>query len=585
MAETILTPGKDNSSTEQAPAIDPGYLIKDNLLSEFKTESEKSVARYNLGVPAAENVYTKEEIEPVIVERISKKIAEHLDSSNHITQEEVLELLLDLVRNDGSTPFTAPQAGVDPVSNHDLTTKIYVDRLVQNCLKTADKTKILEQVANTLRDYVKQEDVYTKDEVYTKDQINNQGTKYVKTDGTTPFERPQSGRTPQIGSHLTTKGYVDSLLQSHKQDIDPHGFTEKLNNKLKKYILKESVYDKTQTYSRGQIDSIIDKLVSTAVEEALRSHADLDDPHNILEKVKQLGYILKDGSIAFTAPQKGVDAVNPQDLVTLRQVNKKFLSLEEELSKLEWITSGPTEVTVGNVEINTDLPSTMTVQEIFDAIFYGKGVSISVPEYVNVGDEIPITLCIHGSLALLDFAELYRDGIVIATFNKEDFENGCYTTLLDEIQEDVELTFKAYYTNGAEHEETKLVKMSLPVFIGILPKWKFANTVTYDYLVELSKEDVVNNKFYSEGDNIQKIAHNYLFKDMGLQHPFVVIPVAYPNLIQMSTMSQQFSTEAFDVIDMIPLQVPGTAKDIIYKIYVYRQALSNLDQEVKFKFK
>ena len=89
MAETILTLGKDNSSNiEQTPTVDPGYLVKDKLLSEFKTEAEKSAARQNLGVLPAENVYTKEEIEPVIVEKISRKLAEHLDSSEHITEEE-----------------------------------------------------------------------------------------------------------------------------------------------------------------------------------------------------------------------------------------------------------------------------------------------------------------------------------------------------------------------------------------------------------------------------------------------------------------------------------------------------------------
>lgn len=88
MAETILTPGKDNgSSVEQTPIVDPGYLVKDNLLSEFKTESEKSVARFNLGVLAAEDVYTKEEVEPIIAQRISKKINEHLSTSDHITED------------------------------------------------------------------------------------------------------------------------------------------------------------------------------------------------------------------------------------------------------------------------------------------------------------------------------------------------------------------------------------------------------------------------------------------------------------------------------------------------------------------
>ena len=124
MAETILTPGKDNSSSaEQTPTIDPGYLIKDNLLSEFNTEAEKSKVRENLGVLPAENVYTKEEVEPLIAQRISKKLAEHLDSSDHITEEEILDMLVDQIRNDGTTPFIAPQSGKTPTSDSHLTTK------------------------------------------------------------------------------------------------------------------------------------------------------------------------------------------------------------------------------------------------------------------------------------------------------------------------------------------------------------------------------------------------------------------------------------------------------------------------------
>nr|DAM35532.1 MAG TPA: hypothetical protein [Bacteriophage sp.] len=39
------------------------------------------------------------------------------------------------------------------------------------------------------------------------------------------------------------------------------------------------------------------------------------------------------------------------------------------------------------------------------------------------------------------------------------------------------------------HEETKTVKCSLPVFVGLLPKWKFGSVVTMEYLKELEKED------------------------------------------------------------------------------------------------
>ena len=589
MAETILTPGKDNSSNiEQTPAISPEYLVKNNYLSEFKTESEKTAARDNLGVLAAESVYTKEEIEPVIVQRISKKLAEHLDSSDHLTLQDILGLLSDLIKNDGTTPFTKPQVGVDPVSNHDLATKIYVDRLIQNCLKASDKTRILDQVAESLIEYVKQESVYTKDEVYTKNQIDNQNAKYIKADGTTPFDRPQSGRTPQLSSHLTTKGYVDNLLQSHKTDIDPHGYTEKLNNKLKKYALKDSVYDRTQTYSRAQIDSVIEKLVSHASEEQFRNHLDLDDPHNILSKVKQLGYVSRDGSTPFKSPQKGVDAISPQDLVTLAQLNKLEENLQANIDKkeCEWITSGPSEVTVGNVSANQEFPSTMTLQEVLDAIFYGKGISLLVPEYTNIANTCKVTVSIHGSTGMIEYAELLQDGQIIANFTKEDFDNNkSITVTSNPIYNDSEFTFRVTYINGAIHEETKITKCSIPIFIGTLPKWKFANTVTYSYLQGLCDEDEINNKFYSEGDDISEILHKYDFTGKELKHLFVVVPTKYPDLYQMRIPSQQFDMEAFDIIDMIPLQIPGVPKDIIYKMYVYRQAISSANQETTFKFK
>lgn len=590
MAETILTPGKDNNSNDESiPVTNPNYLIKDNLLSEFKTESEKSIVRNNLGVLPAENVYTKEEIELIIIQKISKKLIEHLDSSEHLTEEDILNMLINLVKIDGSIPFIAPQAGVDPQSSHDLTTKNYVDKLIQNCLKLSDKSKILDQVKLILTDYVKQDDVYTKNDIYTKNQIDNQNTKYVKLDGTTPFEKPQSGRTPQINSHLTTKGYVDSLLKSHEQDIDPHGFTEKLNKKLRKYALRDNVYDKTQTYSRGQLDSIIDKLVTESVEEILKSHIELDDPHNILNKVKELGYVINDGSIAFTSPQKGVDGVNLSDFVTLRQLNKLESSINDSITNIPdpiWKTSGPVDTTVGFIEDNTPVPNTMTLQEICDAIFYGKTISLDVPDFVTINNTCPIQMCIHGSTGLIDHAELLQNNKVIATFIGEDFIDGCITIDSETIQSDTEFIFKVYYTNDSIHQETKTVHCQLPVFIGLLPKWEFGNVLTMERLIELNNEDIegTQNRFLNYDKNLRKIIFKYKFQDIQLRHPFVVIPESYPNLDTMTTSSQNFSIDAFDIIDMIPMKIEGITNDIIYKIYIYKQALSNLNQEVTFNF-
>ena len=50
------------------------------------------------------------------------------------------------------------------------------------------------------------------------------------------------------------------------------------------------------------------------------------------------------------------------------------------------------------------------------------------------------------------------------------------------------------------------------------------------------------------------------------------------------TSSQKFGIDAFDVIDKIPLKVTGVKEDIIFKIYIYRQALSSLNQDITFNF-
>lgn len=52
----------------------------------------------------------------------------------------------------------------------------------------------------------------------------------------------------------------------------------------------------------------------------------------------------------------------------------------------------------------------------------------------------------------------------------------------------------------------------------------------------------------------------------------------------MTTASQKFNVEAFDVIDMIPMRIPGMNTDTVYKMYIYKQALSSLNQDVTFNF-
>ncbi len=586
MANTILTPGEENINPSPIEQTTP-YLEKDNYLSEYQTEGEKAVVRENLDVYSKDSVYNKTESDTLLDKTIKEAFDKYLNMDDpHGILPTVEEMIEGVVRNDGSTPFLAPQKGVDPVQDYHLATKRFVTKLLKDHIGSEDPHKILPEVEDMLEQYVKQSQVYFKNQLYTKNEIDQQSGKYIQKDGSTPFTKAQIGADPQIDSHLATKRYVDAIMYKHLVDVDPHGFISILNKRLASYAKTSNVYDKTQTYSRVQIDSIVRSLVHDAAKEVLIEHLNEFDPHNILAEVRKLKYVKQDGSIPFKAPQKGIDAIDPQDLITLHQVEEKVKNLQEQITNTEpiWRTSGPVESTVGHIDDNTPVPATMSLQEVLDAIFYGKGISISAPDYVTINNKVPVTLCVHGSTGLIDIAELYQDGELIISFVKEDFENGCVTVDSLPIIEDTEFTFKVTYTNGAVHEESITVKVALPIFVGLLPKWKFGNVITWNYLEELASEEPNNNQFISSSNNLNQLSINYSFQDAKLRHPFVVVPVSYPDLDNMSTTPQKFGIDAFDVIDMIPLKVPGVEKDIIFKIYIYRQALSSLNQEVTFNF-
>ena len=587
---SILTPGyQDPIETPVTSPPQEDCLIKDNFLSEYETEEEKSVVRENLNVPSKDSVYSRQDVDTQVSEKIRATIQEYLNMEDpHGILPTVAEMIADTVKSDGSTPFTAPQTGVDPRTAQHLTTKNYVDRLVREHVNADDPHNILPEVAILLEKYVRITDVYVKSQLYTKQDIDNQAKDYIRKDGSTPFTKAQIGADPQIDSHLATKRYVDKSLYNHQVDVDPHGFLTILNQRLASYAKKKDVYDKTQTYSRTQIDSIIHNLVNETVDASLQSY--MDTVNDKFEYIRLQKYVKQDGSVPFRGPQAGVDAVEEEHLTTLRQLNQAVEDLEQNLTEqiqakeCLWKTSGPVESTVGHIDDNTPVPATMSLQEVLDAIFYGKGISISAPDYVTINNKVPITLCVHGSTGLIDVAELYQDGKLTISFVKEDFENGCVTVDSLPIIEDTEFTFKVTYTNEAVHEESITVKAALPIFVGLLPKWKFGNMITWNYLEELASEEPNNNQFINSSNNLNQISINYSFQDAKLRHPFIVVPVSYPDLDNMSTTPQRFGIDAFDVIDMIPLQVPGIEKDIIFKIYIYRQALSSLNQEVTFNF-
>ena len=168
---SILTPGyQDQIQTPSTPSPQEQYLVRDNFLSEYETEEEKSVIRENLDIPSKNDVISKQEINTQIYEQITKAIQEHVNIEDpHGILPIVTELILNMVKTDGSTPFTSPQTGVDPQAPQHLTTKKFVYQLIKQHIDTEDPHNILNQVQNYLQEYVKSSDVYTKDKLYTID--------------------------------------------------------------------------------------------------------------------------------------------------------------------------------------------------------------------------------------------------------------------------------------------------------------------------------------------------------------------------------------------------------------------------------
>lgn len=555
-------------------------LTVEECLGEFN-DGQKALARQNLDVYDRNTVYTKQDSDKKLNETIKKAFEKYLNEEDpHGILPEVRQMIEGFVRADGSTPFTAPQQGVDPVQDFHLATKRFVTKILKDHINDDDPHRIIPQVEDMLEQYVKQADVYFKSQLYTKNEIDQQSGKYIKKDGSTPFTKAQIGADPQIDSHLTTKRYVDQVIYNHLVDVDPHGFIAILNNRLAAYAKTSNVYDKSQTYSRVQTDSIIRSLVHDAAKEALNDHLNEFDPHNILAEVRREKYIKQDGTIPFRAPQKGVDAVDPQDLVTLHQVEEKF----DDAKQPVWITSGPVETTVGFVEDGTTLlPERLTLQETLDAIFYGKRIKITVPDTVQIGTIAPITVCIQGTLETIQHIEIYQGEQYLDTVTREQLlESGCVTIDSLPIDSDTTINVKVFYTNGTSTEVSKLITVSLPIFVGINPRWKQGYVLTYETLQEFATEDPDNNKFYYEGKDVSLIEHSFDFDKNKEQKIIVALPANYSDLVEMSNSAQVVTQSAFEVIDMIPFQVAG--KDEVYKIYTYKQDLYSLNTTMKFKF-
>jgi hypothetical protein len=580
---SILTPGGSgneciNPVNEQ---IDTSQFLKvDYRLGEFESESDKQIARINLGAAGINDVYDKTSADLKTLEAVKTSMDTHLATEDPHNIIPTIESKLEgFVKEDGTTPFLAPQTGVDPLTDFHLTTKRFVTALMDSHLAKTDPHNIIPLVEEILKVYVTTDQIYRKVELYTREQVDDLIKNFVRRDGTTAFLKPQLGVTPVADGHLSTKKYVDDVMFKHLVDADPHGFVTLLNQRLNNYFRKTEIYSRAETYSRAQIDAIINQLVIDAARGAIEEHINQYDPHGTLKEIYSKHYVPRDGSVPFTAPQKGVDAVEDDELVTKRQLDASIV--EEPV----WITSGPVQTTVGFVEDETDPGEKLNLQEVMDAIFYGKSVDVKAPAYALLGSIVDVELFVRGSTGVISYAELWQNDELIGTYTKDDFELGQLTVKSLPINEETTFTFKVFYPNGTYLEASCTTKVAYDIFVGILPKWYAASNVNYDYLLQLVQSDPENNSIDSSGDLVSEIKHKYNFSSpKELKQIFVAMPKEYPDLVQMTTPSQQFGLESFDIISDIPFEIPGLSNSKIYKIYVFKESLVTLNLEVTFKF-
>lgn len=588
---------------------DKNALLRENYLSEFETEDEKSVARENLGVYAKDFVYTRDEAHLMVQEKIHKALLDY------VTSDELPEAIAALgqeiadagyVKSNGTVPFINPQSQSSlPTLDEHLANKIYVDNLLKAHVNSNDPHKTLEQVRVLLADYAKLSDTYTSANLYTKRETNLILADYVRKDGSVPFSKPQIGVDPALPSHLATARYVQLVMQNHKCEADPHEFLSTLKRYLSNYYTKSETYTKAQTYSRSQLLDIIKSQMKDIVDQAIATHVAEDGSVSELKDYilnKLFDCIKADGSVAHTAPQPGVPAVNDNEFIVLSQLTEAIEKLgavlnqtiKDATNQSTWVPSGPVRTTVGFVEDNTRMPREMTVQQICDAIFYGRKIGVVAPPYAEYGEQVCIKIYTHG-LSILEEVEIYKNGELIGTLSPDDFngspddfrDEGFYYEYCEtgEFTEDTEWKVIFNYSDGQTITDTATTKLSYPIFIGALPYWWNAQEdITMNSLRDKVQEDPDNCKFFTKfGPEIKGLKTSFNFQDAERRSLVVVLPADYPDLLKMVTPTQEVEVDAFAkwMQPMYPNNVPV---GVLYKIYVFNQPLVKLNQILKFYF-
>jgi len=101
-----------------------------------------------------------------------------------------------------------------------------------------------------------------------------------------------------------------------------------------------------------------------------------------------------------------------------------------------------------------------------------------------MGETAEITITIHGSTETVNNIIIKQGDDIIAELEASDLdENGQATVISNPITEDTIFTVEVYYVDVDEPVTADTtVKIGKGVFIGLLPKYETASTVTWDRL-------------------------------------------------------------------------------------------------------
>jgi hypothetical protein len=206
----------------------------------------------------------------------------------------------------------------------------------------------------------------------------------------------------------------------------------------------------------------------------------------------------------------------------------------------------------------------MTYQDLFDLIFYDSNVEVSVDDpYVEEGTSTLICVDIKATgITAIDYVDVYVNGRQIAHIPYSEFSaDGEYKLCNVDITETSEVKVIIYYTNGSTKEDIIQVSAVAPVYLGLLPSWVVVEEIDYQLLQELISDDGLidverfDDPIYGDSHNNEKrivpvtadgfSIHNEFVYDGHLRHPFIMYPVATPEvpfeLYEMDSSDQAFA--------------------------------------------